>query len=176
VIHTAALKAGLKPLNLAVWNKGSGGMGSYLRSAHELIPIFCKGDKLAVNNVELGKHGRYRSNVWNYAGANQRGSSAAEVLAEHPTPKNLSMVEDALLDVIDRGAIVLDPFLGSGTTLLAAELSGRCARTIELDPGYVDVAIRRWETMTGQPAVHLATGLAYRELAAKREIGDCGQD
>lgn len=161
-------KAGLKLINLAVWNKGSGGMGSYLRSAHELIPIFCKGDKPALNNVELGKHGRYRSNVWNYPGANRRGSSASEALKHHPTPKPIEMVGDALLDVTRRGDIVFDPFLGSGTTLLAAEKCGRKARAIELDPAYVDVCIRRWEDLTGKQAIHLDTGLSFQEITAER--------
>lgn len=161
-------KAGLKLINMAVWNKGSGGMGTYLRSAHELIPVFCNGDKLAVNNVELGRHGRYRSNVWSYPGANRRGSSANDALAHHPTPKPVEMVRDALLDVTKRGGRVLDPFLGSGTTLLAAEQCGRRAACIELDPAYVDVVIMRWEAMTGRQAVHAETELTCRALVAQR--------
>ena len=111
--------------------------GAPYRSAHELIVRFVKGNKLAVNNVEMGKHGRDRTNVWSYPGANQPGSSAAKALAFHPTPKPIEMVEDALKDVSKRGALVLDVFLGSGTTLLAAERSGRRAYCIELDAAYI---------------------------------------
>jgi len=172
LIITEAKLAGLKHINMAVWNKGSGGMGSYLRSAYELIPIFVKGDKLAVNNVELGKHGRDRTNVWNYPGANRKGSSAGKALKFHPTAKPKELVRDALLDVTKRGAIVLDPFMGSGTTILAAEQSNRKARGIELDPAYVDVAIRRWEEMTGNEAVHAETGLTFSQMADERPLDD----
>jgi DNA modification methylase len=125
VIMAAGCKAGLKHIDTAIWNKGSGGMGTPYRSAHELVPVFVKGDNLKVNNVELGKRGRDRTNVWSYPGANRRGSSASKALSHHPTPKPVEMVEDALKDVSKRGALALDPFLGSGTTLLAAERSGR---------------------------------------------------
>lgn len=164
-VMTAGKKAGLRHINTAFWNKGSGGMGTPYRSAHEIIVIFCKGEKLAVNNVELGKHGRDRTNVWSYPGANNPGSSAGKALKHHPTPKPVEMVEDALLDVTKRGAFVLDPFLGSGTTLLAAERSGRTAFGIELDPAYVEVAIRRWERLAGKQAVHAATGMTFEEFA-----------
>jgi DNA modification methylase len=173
LIIEAGEKAKLTLINMAVWNKGGGGgMGSYLRSAHELIPIFCNGAKLAVNNVELGKHGRNRSNVWSYPGANRKGSSAQKAHASHPTPKSVEMVEDALMDVTLPGGIVLDPFLGSGTTLIAAERIKRKARCIELDPAYVDVAIRRWETLTGKEAVHAESQLTFREVAAERSLGE----
>lgn len=171
VIIAAGKKADLTLINLAVWSKGGGGgMGSYLRSGHELAPIFCKGPKLAVNNVELGKHGRNRSNVWSYPGAFRKGSSANKAHASHPTPKSVEMVEDALLDVTRPGDLVLDPFLGSGTTLIAAERIGRKARCIELDPKYVDVAIRRWEELTGTNAVHSETQLSFAELARQRAL------
>lgn len=168
LIMAAGQKAGLRHINTIVWNKGSGAMGTPYRSAHELIVMFGKGSKLSVNNVELGKHGRDRTNVWSYPGANQKGSSASKALAFHPTPKPIEMVEDALKDVSKRGAVVLDPFLGSGTTLLAAERSGRRACCIELDPIYVDVAIERWEAMTGKEAVHAVSGKTFTQLAIER--------
>lgn len=161
-------RAGLRHINTIVWNKGSGGMGGLYRSGHELIPLFCKGQTPKTNNVELGRHGRDRSNVFTYPGANTPGSSAAKANKHHPTPKPVEMVEDALLDVTNRGDIVLDPFLGSGTTLLAAEQAGRLAAGIELDPAYVDVCIRRWEELTGEDAVYEASGRTFRELAEIR--------
>lgn len=165
-------RAGLTHINTLVWNKGSGGMGGLYRSAHELIPLFCKGKTPKTNNIELGRHGRDRTNVWNYPGANKRGSSAGEALKHHPTPKPVEMVEDALLDVTKPGELVLDPFMGSGTTLLAAERSGRTAAGIELDPAYVDVCIRRWEEMTGNVAIHAETQRSFDELAAMRAGDD----
>jgi DNA modification methylase len=170
-VHTlmnAALEVGLRPLNLAVWDKGSGAMGSYLRSAHELIPIFSKGDSLAINNVQLGRHGRDRCNVWRYPGANRQGSSAAEALADHPSPKNVEMIEDAILDVTNRGDIVLDPFLGSGTTIIAAEKAGRIACGFELNPKYLDVIVSRWERMTGAEAIHEESSLTFAGLMELR--------
>lgn len=169
IIMAAGMATGLRHINTAVWNKGSGGMGGLLyRSAHEFVVIFCNGKKPAVNQIELGKHGRDRTNVWNYAGANRKGSSANNALALHPTAKSIELVRDALLDVTKRGALVLDMFMGSGTTIMAAESSGRCARGIELDPKYVDVIIRRWEQATGGKAFHAETGLSLVELAEMR--------
>ncbi len=159
-------RAGLTHINTLVWNKGSGGMGGLYRSAHELIPLLCKGKTPKTNNVELGRHGRDRTNVWSYPGANKPGSSAAQALKHHPTPKPVELVEDALLDVTNRGELVLDPFMGSGTTLLAAERSGRLAAGIELDPTYVDVCIRRWQDMSGLDAVNAATRQTFNETAA----------
>lgn len=169
LIMAAGRLAGLRHTNTITWNKGSGSMGGApYRSAHEFIVMFVKGNRLAVNNVEMGKYGRDRTNVWSYPGANQPGSSAAKALAYHPTPKPIEMVEDALKDVSKRGALVLDAFLGSGTTLLAAERSGRRARCVELDPAYVDVAIRRWEAMTGKEAVHASSGKTFAQMAIER--------
>lgn len=164
----AAAAAGLKRINMAVWNKGSGGMGLLYRSAYELVAVFCNGASPATNNVELGRHGRDRTNVWTIAGANRSGSSAGKALADHPTPKPVELVADALLDVTNRGAIVLDPFMGSGTTMIAAERTGRRARGIELDPKYVDVAVRRWEKLGLGEAVHAVTGQTFAETAADR--------
>ena len=170
-LMAAGREAGFNLLNIAVWYKGSGSMGSFLRSAHELICIFCKGDKPKLNNVELGKHGRDRTNVWIYPGANKPGSSAAEALNEHPTPKNVEMCVDALRDATARGAIVLDPFLGSGTTLIAAQKAGRHCYGIELDASYADVCVRRWEALTKAEAVHADSGLTFSQTAAQRAAG-----
>lgn len=168
LLTAAAADAGLTHINTAVWYKGSGGMGSFLRSAYELCGVFCKGDKPRLNNVELGRHGRDRTNVWVYPGANKPGTSSAKALKDHPTPKNLDMCADALLDVTVRGDIVLDPFLGSGTTLIAAERTRRVCYGIELDPAYVDVCVRRWQVMTGKEAILEATGQAFDEVAVAR--------
>lgn len=170
-VYAAGEVAKLKLINLVVWYKQSGGMGGLYRSAHELIAVFCKGDSPRVNNVELGKHGRNRCNVWEAPGANRPGSSANEMLSEHGTPKPLSICADALLDVTQRGEIVLDAFLGSGSTLIAAEKTGRQCRGIELAPGFVDVCIRRWERHTGSEAVLIRTGRTFRRVEAERYAG-----
>jgi DNA modification methylase len=133
-----------------------------------MIPIFCKGSSPKINNVALGKHGRDRTNVWLYPGANKPGSSAAAALKDHPSPKNVEMCVDAILDVTAAGDIVLDPFLGSGTTLIAAEKSARSGYGIELDPAYADVCVRRWEHLTGKSAIHAETGRTFLETAADR--------
>jgi DNA modification methylase len=124
--------------NIAVWAKSNAGMGSLYRSQHELIFVFKSGAGRRLNNVELGKHGRNRTNVWNYESANVQARKGNNVLALHPTVKPVQLVMDALLDCSHRGDVVLDSFLGSGTTLLAAERTGRICRAIELDPLYVD--------------------------------------
>jgi len=158
-------------INLCVWAKNNGGMGSLYRSAHELVAVFRKGRAAHRNNVELGRHGRNRTNVWSYPGANSfvRSSEEGDLLAQHPTPKPVQMVADALLDVSERGDLVLDPFLGSGSTLIAAERVGRRCRGLDLDPAYVDLTIRRWERLTGQQAVHVTSGQTFlqREEAAR---------
>jgi DNA modification methylase len=138
-------------------------MGSLYRSKHELVCVFRKRGATHVNNVELGKHGRNRTNVWDYAGVNSFGKGRDADLADHPTVKPTALVADAILDVTQHGDIVLDGFGGSGATLLAAEKTGRKARLIELDPLYVDVAIRRWQEMTGKTAVHAVTGETFEE-------------
>lgn len=169
LLHIAGEVAELDLLNMAVWNKGSGGMGSLYRSAYELISVFCKGKQPATNNVQLGKYGRDRTNMWTCPGANRKGSSAAGALKDHPTPKPVRLVSDALLDVTHAGDLVLDPFMGSGTTLIAAEKAGRIAHGIELEPKYVDVAIRRWEKATGKAAIHAETGKTFAQLAIERQ-------
>lgn len=139
-------------LNLCVWNKSNAGMGSLYRSKHELVFVYRVGATTHFNSVELGKHGRNRTNVWDYASVNSLQGSRKDELAFHPTVKPIALVADALKDVTKRGDLVLDIFLGSGTTLLAAERSGRIFRGTEIDPAYVDVAIVRWEAMTGRQA------------------------
>lgn len=167
-LYAAGAKAGLNLVNLVVWYKQSGGMGSLYRSAHELVGVFCNGTTPRHNAVKLGKNGRNRANVWEAPGANRRGSSANEMLHAHATPKPVSICEDAILDVTRRGEIVLDVFLGSGTTLISAEKTGRACRGIELDPRFVDVALRRWEKFTGKDAVLAETGESFAEVARRR--------
>jgi DNA modification methylase len=169
-VHSAALQLGLTPLNLIVWTKTNGGMGSLYRSQHELLPLFKKGDAPHVNNVELGKRGRWRSNVWTYPGASSLGSDARRGLQDHPTVKPTAMLEDALFDLSDRGDVVLDSFLGSGSTLIAAEKAGRVCRGVELDPLYVDVTVRRYAAATGEAAVLMETGETFHDLAARRAL------
>ncbi len=168
-VNTAAAKLGLKPLNLVVWAKTNAGMGSLYRSQHELLPLFKIGSGPHVNNIELGKRGRWRSNVWTYPGASSLGSDARRGLEDHPTVKPTAMLEDALLDLSDRGDIVIDPFLGSGSTLMAAHKTGRVCRGVELDPLYVDVIVRRFEGATGMAATLVETGETFEALAVRRE-------
>ncbi|MFB9980919.1 site-specific DNA-methyltransferase [Mesorhizobium kowhaii] len=155
-------------LNLCVWNKTNAGMGSLYRSQHELVLVFKNGKEPHRNNVELGKHGRHRSNVWTYRGINSFGTDRMEDLEAHPTVKPVNLVADALLDVSRRGDVVLDPFGGSGTTLLAAHKTGRRARLIEIDPLYCDLIIRRFEKHTGKQAKLAATGDTFEELSEQR--------
>lgn len=152
-------------LNLCVWVKGNGGMGSLYRSEHELILVFKHGKGSHQNNVQLGQYGRYRTNVWRYPGANSfaRETEEGNLLELHPTVKPVALVADAILDASKRGEIVLDAFLGSGTTIIAAERTGRICYGLELDPAYVDVAIRRWEAYTGIEAIHSESGQRFRE-------------
>ena len=159
---------GQELLNLIVFNKNNGGLGSLYRSKHELICLFKKPGAPHTNNVQLGKYHRNRTNVWSYAGVNSFGSNRMEELASHPTVKPVAMVADAIRDVTKRGDIVLDSFAGSGTTMIAAERTGRVARCIEYDPIYVDVAIRRFQGRFDVEAVHEETGMTFSELAAVR--------
>ena len=168
-VFAAASKLALNPVNLIVWAKTNAGMGSLYRSQHELLPLFKKGDSPHVNNVALGKKGRWRSNVWTYPGASSFGSDARQGLEDHPTVKPMAMLVDALLDLTNRGEIVLDPFLGSGSTLMAAESAGRCCRGVELDPLYIDVILRRYEAETGESSVLEETGETFAELSVRRE-------
>lgn len=154
--------------NICVWNKTNAGMGSLYRSKHELIFLFKNGTAPHTNNVELGVHGRYRANVWDYAGVNSFGKNR-KFLKLHPTIKPVEMIWDAILDVSKRGDIVLDPFLGSGSTLIACEKSKRICRGIEFEPLYVDTTIRRWQELTGQKAVLKGNGKTYEALLAEKE-------
>lgn len=157
-------------INMCVWCKSSGGMGSLYRSQHELCFVFKNGKEAHVNNVHLGKNGRYRTNVWQYAGVNAFGRHKADIKM-HPTVKPVEMLKDAILDVTRRGDIVLDTFLGSGSTLIAAHQSKRVCYGIELEPLYVDTAIRRFLEMFHIDAIHQLTGKTYSELlTAKREV------
>ena len=150
--------------NLCVWNKTNGGMGSLYRSKHELVFVFKNGTAPHINNVELGRFGRYRANFWDYAGINSFGTGRDDALAMHPTVKPVALVADAIKDCSKRNGIVLDVFAGSGTTIIAAEKTGRRCHAMELDPGYVDVAIERWQQLTGEDAVHVETGFTFDEL------------
>jgi len=164
----AGRRVGLDLINTCVWVKTNAGMGSLYRSQHELVLVFAWGKAKRRNNVQLGRHGRNRSNVWQYAGANSFRRGRMADLAAHPTVKPVALVADAILDVTDRGDAVLDPFAGSGTAILACERTGRRACAIELEPRYVDVAIRRWEARTGLQALHEARGQTFAELAQER--------
>ena len=141
--------------NLVVWNKDNGGMGTFYRSKHELVFVFKKGTAAHINNFGLGEKGRFRTNVWDYAGVNSLKKGRDEELAMHPTVKPVAMVADAIRDCSNRGGLILDTFSGSGTTIIAAERTGRRCFAMELDPLYVDVAIRRWQTETGLEALNL---------------------
>lgn len=171
---TAARAAGCELLNLCVWVKHNGGMGSFYRSQHELVLVLRHGRAPHVNNVQLGRFGRNRANVWQYRGANDFGRSDGEgdLLALHPTPKPVAMVADAIMDCTERGDIVLDAFLGSGTTLIAAERAGRRCYGLELDAGYVDTIIRRWQTYAGGVARHATSRHTFDEVAKIREGGN----
>jgi DNA modification methylase len=169
-VHAAATALGLTAINLIVWVKTNAGMGSQYRSQHELLPLFKIGTAPHVNNIELGKHGRWRSNTWTYPGASSMGSDARRGLQDHPTVKPVAMLEDALLDMTDRDDIVLDPFLGSGSTLIAAEKTGRCCRGLELDPRYVDVILRRYYEVAGREPVLRETGETILKLAERRQL------
>lgn len=147
--------------NICVWNKTNAGMGSLYRSKHEFVVVAKHGRKPHINNIELGIHGRYRTNVWDYAGVNTFKAERQSELESHPTVKPVAMVADAIRDCSRHKHIILDPFMGSGTTLIAAEITGRAAYGIELEPKYVDVAIRRWIDLTGGEVRHAQTGALY---------------
>jgi hypothetical protein len=156
--------------NLCVWNKTTAGMGSFYRSKHELVFVWKNGSAPHINNFELGQHGRNRTNVWDYPGVNSTRTGRLEELAVHPTVKPSALVSDAIKDCSKRGGLVLDPFCGSGTILIAAERTGRKARAIEIDPVYVDVAVRRWQTYTGKSAVLLTSGEEFETVGEQRHL------
>ena len=154
--------------NLCVWNKTNAGMGSFYRSKHELVFVWKSGRTAHINNFELGQHGRNRTNVWDYAGVNTMRAGRLEELTMHPTVKPVALVADAIKDCSHRGGLVLDPFCGSGTILIAAERTGRKARALEIDPTYVDVAVRRWQRYTGKSAVLAASGETFETIEEQR--------
>jgi DNA modification methylase len=164
----AGKKVFLELKNLCVWNKRNAGMGTFYRSKHELVCVFKVGDAPHTNNFSLGETGRYRTNVWDYAGVNSPSATRAEELAMHPTVKPVALVADALRDCSKRGDVVLDAFGGSGTTLIAAQKCGRSARIIEYDPLYCDTIIRRYEKLTGKSAILVSTGESFEDVAERR--------
>jgi DNA modification methylase len=151
-------------LNIVVWVKSNAGQGSFYRSQHEFIAVFRVGEAAHLNNIELGRHGRSRSNVWNYRGVNTFGVGRMQELRAHPTVKPIALVADAIRDCTRRRDVVLDTFSGSGTTIMAAERVGRRACTMEIEPRYVDVAVRRWQAFTGKDAVDAESGLTFDQL------------
>jgi DNA modification methylase len=160
--------------NVCVWVKENAGMGSLYRSQHELVFVFKHGRERHRNNIQLGSYGRNRSNVWKYPGMNAfpRADGERDLFAAHPTMKPAQLVGDAILDCSRRNDIVLDSFLGGGTTLIAAERTGRRCYGMELDPVYVDGAIRRWQKLTNSPVRHGVTGQLFDALEAEMEAGD----
>jgi len=152
--------------NLCIWNKTNGGMGTFYRSKHELIFVFKVGTAQHVNTFGLGETGRYRTNVWEYVGVNSFREGRLDDLELHPTVKPVDLVADAIKDCSRRRAIILDPFGGSGTTMIAAQKSGRLGRLIEYDPAYCDVILRRFEAMTGASAILARTGQTFEDVAA----------
>jgi DNA modification methylase len=147
--------------NVCVWNKSNAGMGSLYRSKHEFVFVFKVGTAAHINNVSLGRYGRHRTNVWDYVSQNALNGTSKSKLALHPTVKPVAMIADAIRDCSNRGGVILDPFAGAGTTLIAAERTGRRARVIELDPLYVDLSIERWQRLTGGTALHAASARPF---------------
>jgi hypothetical protein len=155
---------------LCVWNKTNGGMGTFYRSKHELVFVYKVGTAAHTNNFGLGETGRYRTNVWDYAGISSISRTRQEEQARHPTPKPVALVADAIKDSTNRGDIVLDPFGGSGSTLIAAESCGRSARLIELDPLYCDVIVRRYQEYTGKEASLMGCGTSFDEVEEEARL------
>lgn len=175
--HAGDLLAASHPIyseckNLCVWVKTNAGMGSLYRSQHEFVYVFKVGSAPHVNNVALGRYGRTRSNVWRYAGVNSFGAERDEALAMHPTVKPVRLVADAILDCSRRGDRVLDGFAGSGTTLLAADRTGRIGYGLEIEPRYVDAALGRLAEHAGLEAVHFESGRSFGEVATDRKIDE----
>ena len=154
-------------LNIVVWVKSTPGQGSFYRSQHEFVVVFRAGEAAHLNNIELGRHGRSRSNVWNYRGVNTFGAGRMEELRSHPTVKPVALVADAMRDCTRRRDIVLDTFSGSGTTIMAAKRIGRRAYAMDIEPRYVDVAVRRWQAFTGKDAVNAESGRTFDQLAER---------
>jgi len=168
---TAARAAYTELKNLCVWNKSNGGMGTFYRSKHELILVAKQGTQAHINNFELGQHGRYRTNVWEYPGNNAFHEGRMDELTLHPTVKPVALVADAIKDCSHRGGIILDCCVGSGTTVIAAEQTGRTAYGMELDPRYVDTTIHRWQEYTGHEVTHARTGRTFAQMQEERRHG-----
>ena len=169
-ILAAGRAASLDLLNLCVWAKTNGGMGSLYRSRHELVFVFKSGQDPHTNNIQLGRFGRNRSNVWNSPGANSFArNSPKNQLGSHPTVKPITLLADAILDCTQRNDIVIDPYLGSGTTILAAERTGRRCHAIEIDGRYVDTAVKRWERLTKQEAKDI-NGRTFAQTRSDRGV------
>jgi DNA modification methylase len=167
-MNVAARMCSLDLYNICVWVKSNGGMGGIYRNAHELICVYRTDDQDVRDNVELGKHGRNRTNVWSYPGMSSFGKDRDALLGSRPTAKPIAMIADAVRDVTKRGELVLDTFLGSGSTLMAAQETGRVCYGVELDPLYVDLAVRRWQNVTGRAAVMISTGETFNAAAGRR--------
>lgn len=164
-------------IQMVCWSKDRGGMGGLYRSQHELVFVYRNPGAKHLNAVQLGKHGRNRSNVWDYpCAASSRSGREGDLLKHHPTPKPVEMIADAILDCTRHGDVVIDCFLGSGTTLIAAERTGRCCFGIELDPLYADLAIRRWQNWTGEQAVELESGQTFGELEQADRVEEATSD
>lgn len=179
--HTGELMAAGRAVftelkNLVVWNKTNGGMGAFYRSKHELIFVFKQGTAEHTNSFGLGETGRYRTRVWDYAGISSISGSRGEELAMHPTVKPVALIADAIRDCSRRGETVLDCFGGSGSTLIAAEKTGRSARLIEYDPLYCDTIVKRWERLTGKKAMLASSGAEFEEVTERRLGADLGQE
>ncbi len=173
-LMTAGRAAKLTLKNLIVWVKTNAGLGTFYRSQHELIAAFKVGDGQHINSFELGQHGRRRTNVWTYPGFNSFGPKRDAALEMHPTVKPVALVADAIKDCSKRNGLILDPFLGSGTTVIAGDVTGRRVAGIELDPRYVDCALQRWEKLTGNAALLAATGETFAAVAAARAAAGKG--
>jgi len=152
--------------NVCVWIKNNAGQGSFYRSAHEMVFVFKHGDAPHINTFALGQYGRTRSNVWQYSGVNSFRAGRLDELKMHPTVKPLALVVDAMRDCSNPNSIVLDTFVGSGTTIIAAEQIGRRAYCMDIDPGYVDVSVRRWQKISKKDAILAATGQTFDEVEA----------
>ena len=169
-MNVAAETTGLRLYNICVWVKANAGMtGGIYRNAHEFVCVYANGTEAPLNNVELGRHGRNRTNVWSYPGTSSFSKERAQLLELHPTVKPVAMIADVLRDVTRRGDIVVDTFLGSGSTLMAAHETGRVCCGCDLDPLYVDVTVRRWQQRTGREAVCVETGETFDAIARLRQ-------
>jgi DNA modification methylase len=169
LVQAAAAALGLTPIDLVVWTTTSAGQNGLYKSRHVLLPLFRKGSAAPVNsNGSVGKHGRHRTNVWSYSAPSDR-SDARGGRQGHPTLKPAAMLEDTLTDLTNRGELVLDPFLGAGSTLIAAENTGRVCCGIEADPFTVDVIIRRYQVLTGKAAIMADPSMTFEQIAARRD-------